>query len=82
MSFVERHRKITLCRRDRPTGQDREFDTVNDFDLFLIWNVDENPISRLLEPKRFGMSIDHDITGLVPIRIQEPKASGPLRSFP
>src|ERR1700730_12831795 len=82
MCFVERHRKITLCRRDRPTGQDRELDTVNDFDLLLIRNIDEDPISRLLEPKRLGMSIDHDVTGLVPIRVQKPKAPGSHGSFP
>ncbi|HEY3654633.1 MAG TPA: hypothetical protein VGL34_06555 [Steroidobacteraceae bacterium] len=82
MSFVERHRKITLRRRDRPTRQDSELDTVNDLDLFLIWNVDKNPISPFLEPKRFGMGIDHDVTDLVPIRVQKPKSSGSLRSFP
>jgi hypothetical protein len=72
LSFVERHGKITFCRRDRPTRQDSEPDTVNDFDLLFIWNVDKNPISRLLKPKRFGMSIDHDVTDLVPIRVQKP----------
>src|SRR5258708_38352548 len=82
MSFVERHRKITLCRRDRPTGQDVKFDAVNDFDLLLVRNIDANPTSRLREPKRLGMSIDHHVTGLVAIRVQKPKASGSLGSFP
>src|SRR5260370_40305469 len=82
MSFFERYRKITLYRRDRPTRQDRELDTVNDFDLLLIRNVDKNPISQLLKAKRFGMSIDHDVSGLVPLGVQKPKPSGSLRSFP
>src|SRR5258708_12845356 len=82
MSLGEGHRKITPCRRDRPTGQDVKFDAVNDFDLLLVRNIDENPISRLLEPKRLGMSIDHHVTGLVAIRVQKPKASGSLGSFP
>src|SRR6266481_4522992 len=82
MSFVERHRKITLRRRDRPPGQDVKFDAVNDFDLLLVRNIDEDPISRLLEPKRLGMCIDHDVASLVAIRVQKPKASRSLRSFP
>src|SRR5260370_14128718 len=82
MCLIERHRKITLCGGDRPTGEDRELDAVNDLDLLLIGNVDEDPISKLLEPKRLGMGIDHHVTGLVAIGVQKPKASGSLRSFP
>ena len=81
MSFVQSHREITLSRGHGPAGQDGEIDTVYDFDLPLFWNVDKYAMPRFLQPKRFRMSIDHDVTGLAAVGVQKPKASGSLRSL-
>src|SRR5438876_1256035 len=82
MSFVERHREIVFGGSNGPTGQDGALDSINDFDLLLVWNVHEKTSPRFLKAKRFRMRVDDDVPNLLPVGIQKPKPSRALLSFP
>src|SRR5260370_40155797 len=81
MSFVECHGEIALGANG-PSGQDSALDCIDDFNLLLFWNVHEKTSSRFLKAKRFGMGINDDVPGLLPVGIQKPKPSGALLPFP
>src|SRR5437879_917319 len=82
MSLVERHRETSLRGRSGPAGEDRALRNVSDLDFLLIGDVHENASSSFLELKRFGVSIEDDLAGYLPVRVQNSQRPGSLWASP
>jgi hypothetical protein len=72
VSFVERHRKTRRCGRSGPSGEYVSLYHVGYFDLFLVWNIHENACPGFLQLKRFGVGVNDDFPGFLPVGIQNP----------
>ena len=81
MCFVERHRKVILCCANGPAGEDSALCNVNDFNLFLLGNVNEETGTCFFKAKRFWMGINDDVREPFTLGVQKTQPSGALFPF-